>query len=149
VQDDGNAVIYRNSDGRAVWQSGTGGGRTPAAQPAGRTDRLTTNQGVWRGGSTLTSSDGRFTLILQASDGNMVIYQQGRAIWAIGARNDDFLVNQGDGNVVLYRTHAGPVWSTGTAGHGRSTLVMQSDGNLVLYRGSDGRPIWSSGTGGR
>jgi hypothetical protein len=149
VQDDGNAVIYRNSDGRAVWQSGTGGGRQPVAQPAGRTDRLGVNQGIWRGGAVLTSSDGRFQLILQASDGNMVIYKQGVAIWAIGGRDDDFLVNQGDGNVVIYRTHGGAVWSTGTGGQGGSTLVMQSDGNLVLYRGSDGRPIWSSGTAGR
>ena len=149
VQDDGNAVVYRNSDGRAVWQSGTGGGRQPVAQPAGRTDRLGVNQGIWRGGAVLTSSDGRFQLILQGSDGNLVIYKQGVAIWAIGGRDDDFLVNQGDGNVVIYRTHGGAVWSTGTGGQGGSTLVMQSDGNLVLYRGSDGRPIWSSGTAGR
>lgn len=150
MQDDGNLVVYRGSDGRAVWASNTGGGLTPPVQPAGRTDRLTPNQGSWRGGVTLTSADGRFWATLQGSDGNLVVYQNGHgAIWAMGSRDDDFLVNQGDGNLVVYKARGGAVWASNTAGNGACTLVMQNDGNLVLYLNSDGRPIWATNTGGR
>lgn len=54
------------------------------------------------------------------------------------------LVNQGDGNVVLYgdgrsRWHS-DTWRNQKGGQ----LAMQSDGNLVLY--IDGRAVWSSRT---
>ncbi len=43
------------------------------------------------------------------------------------------LVYQLDGNLVLYRTSGGAVWSSGTAGTAPGFAAMQGDGNLVVY----------------
>lgn len=66
----------------------------------------------------LTSCDGRFTLIQQE-----------------------------DGNLVLYMANKGAIWASGTAGTAGRTAVMQGDGNLVVYT-PDGKPVWDSGTWG-
>ena len=65
-----------------------------------------------------TSCDGRFTLILQ-----------------------------GDGNLVLYQTGVGALWSSGTSGTAGQATVMQDDGNLVMYT-ADSKPVWNSMTNG-
>ena len=97
-----------------------------------------------RRGMSLASSDGRFALVLQASDGNFVLYGPGgRALWASG-RAADFVVMQGDGNLVGYTNAGVATWATNTGGSGVNHLVVQSDGNLVLYAGS--RAVWSTGT---
>ena len=57
------------------------------------------------------------------------------------------LVLQEDGNLVLYRSGGGVLWSTGTNNQVVNRLVMQDDGNLVLY-GPGNRTVWSSGTFG-
>jgi len=56
------------------------------------------------------------------------------------------LVMQTAGNLAEYEV-AQLIWSTGTAGSG-ARATMQANGNLVVY-GSDGTPLWQSGTGGR
>ncbi len=97
-----------------------------------------------RRGMSLTSSDGRFTLVLQPSDGNFVLYGPGgRALWASG-RAADFVVMQGDGNLVGYTNGGSPTWATNTGGSAATHLVVQSDGNLVLY--SSSRAVWATGT---
>jgi hypothetical protein len=58
-------------------------------------------------GQSLSSCDGRFSLVLQ-----------------------------GDGNLVLYETPASPgtvLWTTGTQGNGGTVVYMQNDGNFVFY----------------
>lgn len=57
------------------------------------------------------------------------------------------LVQQGDGNLVLYKTGGEALWSTGTQGTQETVTVMQDDGNLVSYA-AGGVPVWSSGTAG-
>jgi lysozyme len=58
------------------------------------------------------------------------------------------LVQQSDGNLVLYQNDAGKaLWSTGTNGTDGRVAVMQEDGNLVVYTG-EGKPVWDSGTWG-
>lgn len=57
------------------------------------------------------------------------------------------LVQQGDGNLVLYMAGKGALWSSGTAGTKGRTMVMQDDGNLVVYT-PDGKAVWNSGTWG-
>lgn len=57
------------------------------------------------------------------------------------------LVLQGDGNLVLYASGKGALWSTRTNRSKASCLVMQGDGNLVLYRYGGG-VLWSSKTNG-
>ena len=56
------------------------------------------------------------------------------------------LVMQADGDLAEYDVTQ-LIWSTGTAGSG-ARATMQANGNLVVY-GSDGTPLWQSGTGGR
>ena len=57
------------------------------------------------------------------------------------------LVQQGDGNLVLYMAGKGALWSTGTQGTAGRTTVMQEDGNLVMYT-PGGKAVWNSGTWG-
>src|SRR5262249_12537676 len=59
-----------------------------------------------------------------------------------------FLVQQGDGNLVLYRTDNGkPLWASNTWGKPVTHAIMQPDGNLVCYDNS-GHAYWAAGTWG-
>ncbi|MEC3979025.1 hypothetical protein [Amycolatopsis sp. H20-H5] len=55
-----------------------------------------------------------------------------------------YVVYQNDGNLVIY-TNGRPVWATNTSGYAPGQLVMQDDSNFVLYD-INGTPRWSSGT---
>jgi len=102
---------------------GPGPAPTPPPPPSGPpsngggSDSLSPDQSLYAGQS-ITSSNGRFYLIYQA-----------------------------DGNLVLYRNDAVPLWHTQTYGTSPGRAIMQLDGNLVVYDGS-GTPIWASGTVG-
>jgi hypothetical protein len=106
-------------------------------------------------GSALRSGNGRYWLWMQG-DGNLVLYDGDRVLWARGGLKAYRLTSQDDGNLVLYdhtRDHtvqagdayANPaIWASGTAGKGPATLRLQNDGNLVLYR--DSTPLWDTAT---
>jgi len=85
-QADGNICVYEEGVPGVVWSSGTAG------QPTGQTE-----------------------LVLQG-DGNLVSYNEGRAVWA---------------------SH------TAGRGSGPYRLVMQQDANVVLYSGD--QPLWATG----
>lgn len=69
-----------------------------------------------------------------------------KALWS--PQNVNFLILQGDGNLVLYRKDPQQaIWAAGTTGKGAEQLVMQADGNLVLYK-AGGIPVWASGSTG-
>jgi hypothetical protein len=92
-------------------------------------------------------------LTLQASDGNLVVYflPGGVPMWSSSVFNDAWLINQGDGNLVLYNSSvvtspSQALFSTRTQGNGPSALILENNGNLVLVRNSTGRVIWSSNT---
>lgn len=57
------------------------------------------------------------------------------------------LIQQGDGNLVMYQNGVGPLWSAGTSGTAANVTVMQDDGNLVTYT-ADSKPLWNSQTSG-
>jgi hypothetical protein len=57
------------------------------------------------------------------------------------------LLQQEDGNLVLYRNGSGALWHAGTHGNPGSAAAIQDDGNLVIYSAS-GNPIWWTGTDG-
>ncbi|MEK7994929.1 MAG: hypothetical protein AAB403_14080 [Planctomycetota bacterium] len=98
-------------------------------------------------GSSITSQDGRFTLIMQA-DGNLVFYgPTGKYRWHTGTdgRAVSQAIMQTDGNFVVYGTDGAPIWATGTGQPG-SWLIVQNDGNLVIYD-SAGNPRWATDTG--
>jgi hypothetical protein len=98
-------------------------------------------------GQWLCSTDGRFLLSMQR-DGNLVIYQNDKPLWASNTGGADITSAefQTDGNFVIY-SGSRSIWSTKTGGTNANWLVMQNDGNLVMYL--NGRAIWASNTGGR
>jgi len=107
---------------------------------------MTSNQGLVPGQS-ITSQDGRFTLIFQ-TDGNLVLYAPGgQALWASNTAGHVVwdAVMQGDGNLVIYDPRAHALWASATAGDAGAWLIVQNDGNLVIYD-ANGKPLWASNT---
>lgn len=98
-------------------------------------------------GQCLISAGGAYQLCMQ-TDGNVVEYGAGRALWTTGTagRGGTRLINQTDGNLVLYTPGGTPVWYSGSAGRGPTALVTQTDGNIVTYAG--GTAVWTTYTGG-
>jgi hypothetical protein len=73
-----------------------------------------------------------------------------RLMWneAIASCDGRFaLLQQQDGNLVLYQIGVGALWESGTAGAPVQLADMQADGNLVL-RHLGGAAGWQSGTAG-
>ena len=108
-------------------------------------DKLSVNWVMSRGQTLYATANGYY-LAFQASDGNLVVYQGSRALWATYAGSAVKLVMQSDGNLVEYDSAGRAVWSSGTAGNGYSQLIMQGDGNLVVY--SAARATWATATAG-
>jgi hypothetical protein len=90
----------------------------------------------------LWSPNGVYHAVMQATDGNFVVYQGNVSLWASNTGNTgaEHVIMQGDGNLVVYAGTT-PKCSTATANHPGAYLSMQDDGNLVIY--SNGVPIWS------
>jgi hypothetical protein len=91
----------------------------------------------------------RYRFIYQG-DGNLVLYDGGRPIWASGTagRMAGVCIMQGDGNLVIYTPGGHPGWASNTAGHAGARLIAQDDGNTVIYLPS-GQPIWATNTVGQ
>ncbi|MGO1069061.1 S8 family serine peptidase [Lysobacter sp. CA199] len=109
--------------------------------------RLLPGEGL-NNGTGLNSCDNRFHLAMQ-TDGNLVLYAPGGALWAsnTGGIGPSSAVLQGDGNFVVYTGGFTPTWSSGTWGQPVAQLLVQDDGNVVIYSTS-GVALWNSGTGG-
>jgi len=92
-------------------------------------------------GETVWSPNAAYRLIMQ-TDGNLVVYGPGGALWSSRTSGtDNRVVMQGDGNLVIYTPANSPLWYTGTSWAG-STLSVQSDGNTVMYTGTT--PLWAT-----
>lgn len=105
-------------------------------------------------GQSISSSDGRFVLVMQ-TDGNLVHYWNGYgALWSTvtGGSQGKSAWMQTDGNFVLYTTTSPVVgsalWSSNTYGNPGAYLAIQNDGNLVVYAKDGMTPLWASNTGG-
>ncbi len=146
VQDDGNVVLY--DAGKAIWATHTEEAAPTMPIPAKPSSCgvVSADHGLGPG-ETASSCDGRFDLVMQG-DGNLVLYMQGKALWASGTDGQDgyAMVMQGDGNLVLYSPYQKALWNTGTQGHGGADLAIQNDGNLVVYQ--NGKALWASHTSG-
>ncbi|MFF2628694.1 trypsin-like serine protease [Kitasatospora griseola] len=173
MQQDGNLVRYRRSDGTATWQTSTGGnnGAWAYVQPDGnfvvyKSDGNPAGSGtgfLW--GSNTWGRDGAF-LKLQ-DDGNFVLYKKGAAetvansFWSTGTFRPESklaagqqvyttttrLAMQWDGNLVLYRLSDNSIlWASGTYGNNNAYLKIQNDGNAIVYSADGTRSLWASGT---
>lgn len=82
LQDDGNLVLYRLSDHKALWASGTNGKAVSKVimQQDGNLVIYGYPQALW---ASNTSGKPNSTLIAQ-NDGNVVVYEPQVAVWATG-----------------------------------------------------------------
>lgn len=82
------------------------------------------------------------------TDGNLVLYWEGRALWASGTAEHPGAVldMQADGNLVIYHGQRA-IWTSGTdrGGNGRYYLSVQDNGNAVI-RSPAAKSIWATGT---
>ncbi|MCX4539463.1 hypothetical protein [Streptomyces sp. NBC_01565] len=94
-------------------------------------------------GQTWSSPDGS-TFLAQQTDGHVVLYHNGVAIWTArgtyGIGTSFYM--QADGNLVAYDAAMRPLWNSGTDRHPGAHLAIQNAGNMVVYAGST--PIWWS-----
>jgi Common central domain of tyrosinase len=140
VQDDGNVVIYAPG-GQAVWSTDTWVHHGPQASG----DDMQAGE-VLAPDTEIRSASGRYRFVYQG-DGNLVLYDGGRALWASGTngRPVGVCIMQGDGNVVVYGRRGEAIWDSGTWRHHGSRLVVQDDGNVVIYT-PGGQAVWSTDT---
>jgi hypothetical protein len=169
MQADGNLVVYEGN--RPIWSSGTDRGGnalyhlslqdngnvaiySPAQKPiwtantavgVGRTELVAGTE--LKGGSWLASSNGHFRLAMQP-DGNLVLYWEGRPLWASNTAKHPgaVLAMQPDGNLVVYEGSR-PIWSSGTGRGGNALyhLSLQDNGNVAIYSPAQ-KPIWATNT---
>jgi hypothetical protein len=97
---------------------------------------MTATQGL-NAGHEVRSTDGRFTLVEQ-TDGNIVLYGPGGSVlWsAYTSGTGNYLIMQSDGNLVQYSACGQALWNSGTWTHAGAQLAIQNDGNLVIYHSS-------------
>ena len=143
-QPDGNLVLYRYSDGAAIWSSNTGMPPVsigPASNfPTGTGTLLPGSDSASRlsAGQDLYTSNGWYKLSM-AVNGNLAIFNKGnKAIWNSGTTGSGatYAQFQADGNLVLYDNAGGIKWRSNTGSYPSNTakrLVLQPDGNLVIY----------------
>lgn len=121
--------------------SGGGGGSDDGGSTT-TSDRLSSGQTLYRGES-IYSSDGGAQLVLQESDGHLVLYGPSGARWWNGVTGGAKLAMQSDGNLVVYNSSGNAIWYSGTWGHsGQGVfLKVQNDDRVGLYT-SSGTNIW-------
>jgi hypothetical protein len=161
MQTDGNLVLRRVSDKKALWHSRTYG------QPGARLVLQTNgNLVIWRGSQPVwsTRTAGRMLRLAVQNNGQLVLYTESGAIaWtqqmiyerltapniiargqALFTRDRKYALGmQLDGNLVLYQGRQG-IWSTRTNGRTGTYAQLHKDGNFVLIQ--NGRAIWSTRT---
>jgi hypothetical protein len=144
MQDDGNVVEYSTAS-KVLWATGT---NVPVLPKPSGCGAMTAGQALQQSES-LGSCDGTHMLVMQ-TDGNLVLYHSGKALWESNTAGTTAYTAemQGDGNFVLYDAEHAPLWASRTPGSGGAHLAMQDDGNLVVYA-SGGKALWASGTNGK
>jgi hypothetical protein len=114
------------------------------AEALAATDVLLAGQSLGAN-QTLVSANGRYKAIMRATDGRLVVYDNGPStpvgIWSAPAFTPGAVATmQADGNFVIY-TGTSPLWATNTNGPlGAYFLRMENDGGLALRTGSPTNP---------
>ena len=94
-------------------------------------------------GQSLQSLNGRYTFTLQ-TDGNMVLSAVQGTLWSSGPfASPEYLVMQGDGNLVLYDLSGAAVWNTGAQNNSGARFAITNDGGAVVYK-ADGTESWAT-----
>jgi hypothetical protein len=120
VQDDGNLVIYGARG--AVWASGTVNGGLGPDERLQSHEYLSSPNGEYR---LTMQEDGN--LVLTARDGRVIW-----ATMTDGHPGASLVMQAADGNLVVYDGGT-PLWNSGTAGNPGAVLAVQDDANLVIY----------------
>lgn len=96
-------------------------------------------------GASKPSLGGAFTLLNQL-DGNLVLYRTGGVpVWATNTQGTPGVTAmQGDGNLVVYDRDGQPRFHTGTNGNPGAVLHVDPNGRLLILA-TNGRELWSSG----
>lgn len=123
MQQDGNLVQYMGTAGTVLWQSGTAGATYLQPDPynPSQYDYIYPQQLFLSTSGVLSIQDDKHTHTFWKADTQTWInnyYHAGMIYPTYG----DKLIEQTDGNVVLYDTHSSPgnllpVWATDTYGH--------------------------------
>jgi hypothetical protein len=156
MQSDGNLVIY--DGGEAKWSSNTAGFSGAYLQVQNDSNVVVYQSGhpIWdwmsgyignelngwtlNPGSYLLSPNHEYELIMQSTDGNLVLYQGSKALWSSGAEGAGSSVTmQTDGNLVIYNGGVAK-WNSNTDGFPGGYLQLQDDSNAVIYQ--SGHPVW-------
>jgi subtilisin family serine protease len=113
--------------------------------PPGGPNTLTAGQ-VLQPDQARISADGRFHFYYQG-DGNLVLYRwDATPLWATGVLGSvGHAVMQHDGNFVVYDASGNDLFNTETYGNPGAFLRVENSGEVVVYR-ADGARLWSNGT---
>ncbi|MFB9964046.1 hypothetical protein [Sinosporangium siamense] len=116
---------------------------TAQAGAVDKTDDKLTSGEILKPSESVKSDNGQYKLI-QQNEGNLVLYGPGnKALWATPTSGEPtYATMQREGNLVIYSAANRPLWSTNTAGNPGAYLTVHNDGNLVIYSASN-RVLWS------
>ena len=163
MQGDGNLVAY--AGGVVLWTSGTrghAGARLHLQTDGNLVIRSASDVALW---ATYTQGSGPQDVLTVTDQGAVVLSDSaGHRLWNtrtsattlaggntlfpgqyLSATTGEYLVMQGDGNLVLRSLAGRATWASYTQGHPGAQANMQTDGNLVI-RGANGAVLWASGT---
>ncbi len=99
-------------------------------------------------------SNNRENILIMQTDGNLVLYKKGKAVWNTETykrkKGTTQMHFQEDGNLVIYETIQNgkigkALWSSQSYNQEGSYLIVQEDGNLVIYTDNN-KAIWNTGT---
>lgn len=91
-------------------------------------------------------SPGRHSVLVYQSDGNLVLYDNFRAVWHTGTNGTSRgkLTMQSDGNLVLRDSTNAAIWNSGTAGNTGAHLELKTNGSYTIYSTTN-TELWNSG----
>ncbi len=155
MQDDGNLVVYNNSQ-KPLWASNTygHGGAYLTLQADGNMVIYQNNTPLWATGTvgwmhcTPPAREQQWLVGGKLLPGQHLY--KGESILSENKKLK--LIMQDNGNLVLFAnsnvaSYNDALWSTDTKNTDASFALMQHDGNLVVYNNSR-KPLWSSKTNG-
>lgn len=110
------------------------------------------NSTIWtfiRKSPTVVPKPVEKTLVTSTNKNRLVAGEQLKENAKLISANGEFsLVQQPDGNLVIYDSNKKAMWASGMNGQNVKRCVMQKDGNLVQHPGGYDNAMWSTNTKG-